>query len=56
MAMTQAMKHRASDEEGVYCEGRIGLGSRRLAIIDVVGGRQPIANDELFGSMENCAT
>ncbi len=44
--MTQAMVHRGPDEQGVYCRGQVGLGSRRLSIIDLTGGRQPIANED----------
>lgn len=44
--MTQAMKHRGPDEQGFYQCGSVGLGSRRLSIIDLVGGRQPIANED----------
>ncbi len=43
--MTQAMIHRGPDEQGIFCCGQVGLGSRRLSIIDLVGGRQPIANE-----------
>jgi asparagine synthase (glutamine-hydrolysing) len=45
LAMTQAMSHRGPDEQGLYQAGHIGLGSRRLSIIDVAGGQQPIANE-----------
>jgi asparagine synthase (glutamine-hydrolysing) len=45
LKMTQAMKHRGPDEQGFYQCGSIGLGSRRLSIIDLAGGRQPIANE-----------
>jgi asparagine synthase (glutamine-hydrolysing) len=44
--MTQAIKHRGPDEQGVYIDGCVGLGSRRLSIIDLVGGKQPIANED----------
>ena len=44
--MTQVMYHRGPDEQGLYCDGQIGLGSRRLSIIDLAGGRQPIANED----------
>ncbi|MBE7554545.1 MAG: asparagine synthase (glutamine-hydrolyzing) [Anaerolineales bacterium] len=44
--MTQAMKHRGPDEQGFYHCGPVGLGSRRLSIIDLAGGRQPIANED----------
>ena len=36
--------YRGPDEKGVYAEGRIGLGHRRLSIIDVAGGQQPMSN------------
>lgn len=40
--MTNSLIHRGPDDEGVYCEGRIGLGHRRLSIIDLTAnGRQP---------------
>jgi asparagine synthase (glutamine-hydrolysing) len=45
-AMARAMTHRGPDEEGLHVEPRVGLGSRRLSIIDVAGGRQPIANED----------
>lgn len=44
--MTGALVHRGPDGEGVYANGRIGLGHRRLSIIDVAGGRQPIFNED----------
>ena len=41
--MTNAIMHRGPDDEGLYCEGRIGLGHRRLAIIDLSpSGHQPM--------------
>jgi asparagine synthase (glutamine-hydrolysing) len=45
-AMARAMTHRGPDQEGLHVEPRVGLGSRRLSIIDVAGGRQPIANED----------
>ncbi|MFP4475050.1 MAG: asparagine synthase (glutamine-hydrolyzing) [Desulfatibacillaceae bacterium] len=45
-AMTTAMAHRGPDGEGVYTDGPLGLGARRLAIIDVASGRQPLANED----------
>lgn len=42
-AMTDSIIHRGPDEEGFYVAPGIELGSRRLAIIDVVGGQQPIS-------------
>jgi asparagine synthase (glutamine-hydrolysing) len=46
LRMTQVMKHRGPDDQGTYDDGQVGLGSRRLSIIDLVGGRQPIANED----------
>ncbi|MEW5830625.1 MAG: asparagine synthase (glutamine-hydrolyzing) [Chloroflexota bacterium] len=43
--MNDAMTHRGPDEEGIYLSNKVGLGSRRLSIIDLAGGRQPIANE-----------
>jgi asparagine synthase (glutamine-hydrolysing) len=44
--MLRAIAHRGPDDEGVYVNGRIGLGNRRLSIIDLPGGRQPIGNED----------
>jgi asparagine synthase (glutamine-hydrolysing) len=44
--MTQTIIHRGPDDEGIYVNGRVGLGMRRLSIIDLVGGKQPIHNEE----------
>ncbi|HSQ61199.1 MAG TPA: XrtA/PEP-CTERM system amidotransferase [Acidobacteriota bacterium] len=41
-AMTRTLVHRGPDDEGVHVEGPIGLGHRRLAIIDVATGHQPV--------------
>ena len=41
--MARALAHRGPDDEGLYCNGPIGLGHRRLAIIDLSrNGRQPM--------------
>jgi len=46
-AMNATLVHRGPDSAGVYEEeGRVGLAIRRLAIIDVAGGDQPIANED----------
>jgi asparagine synthase (glutamine-hydrolysing) len=46
-AMADALAHRGPDGDGYYVNpGRIGLAHRRLAIIDVAGGAQPIANED----------
>jgi asparagine synthase (glutamine-hydrolysing) len=38
--------HRGPDEEGIYAHGPVGLGMRRLSVIDVAGGQQPIHNED----------
>jgi asparagine synthase (glutamine-hydrolysing) len=45
-AMTQVLQHRGPDDEGFFVEDVLGLGFRRLAIIDLSGGRQPMANED----------
>jgi asparagine synthase (glutamine-hydrolysing) len=44
--MCQTIVHRGPDDEGVYAQGPIGLGMRRLSIIDLAGGHQPIHNED----------
>jgi asparagine synthase (glutamine-hydrolysing) len=44
--MTRALVHRGPDEEGYHAEDGIALGQRRLSIIDLAGGRQPIYNED----------
>lgn len=44
--MNKAIFHRGPDEEGYFDGGNIGLGSRRLSIIDLTSGRQPIFNED----------
>ena len=44
--MCQSMLHRGPDEDGFFVEPGIGLGMRRLSIIDLAGGRQPISNED----------
>ena len=43
---TDAMVHRGPDDEGFYVAANIGLGNRRLSIIDLPGGHQPISNED----------
>ena len=45
-AMTSAIEHRGPDSAGYFSEGAVGLGHRRLSIIDVEGGLQPIYNED----------
>src|SRR5687768_6563772 len=40
-AMGNAMTHRGPDDEGVFLDRTVGLGMRRLSIIDLTGGHQP---------------
>ena len=44
--MTAVQSHRGPDGEGIACRGAAGLGHRRLAIIDLVTGDQPMASDD----------
>jgi asparagine synthase (glutamine-hydrolysing) len=44
--MTSVIHHRGPDEGSVYVDGSVGLGHRRLRIIDLEGGRQPIFNED----------
>src|SRR5215472_2070304 len=45
-AMTNSMMHRGPDDEGYYVEGPLGFGFRRLSIIDIAGGHQPMSDQE----------
>lgn len=45
-AMADVIAHRGPDEEGFRVDGPVGLASKRLSVIDVAGGRQPIGNPE----------
>jgi asparagine synthase (glutamine-hydrolysing) len=45
-AMCDQIRHRGPDDEGFYLDGGCALGMRRLSIIDLSGGRQPIANED----------
>jgi asparagine synthase (glutamine-hydrolysing) len=44
--MCEAIRHRGPDEDGFYVQGDVGLAMRRLAIIDLAGGQQPIHNQQ----------
>jgi asparagine synthase (glutamine-hydrolysing) len=44
--MLTAIAHRGPDDEGTYIDGPVALGNRRLSIIDLPGGRQPISNED----------
>ena len=44
--MTACLYHRGPDEDGLYRDERVALGSRRLSIVDIAGSTQPIANED----------
>jgi asparagine synthase (glutamine-hydrolysing) len=44
--MAQVLAHRGPDDEGFWCEGPVGLAQKRLSIIDLKGGHQPLANED----------
>ncbi len=43
--MCDVIRHRGPDDEGIHVAAGVGLGMRRLSIIDLAGGRQPIHNE-----------
>jgi asparagine synthase (glutamine-hydrolysing) len=45
-AMADSIAHRGPDDDGFHVSGQVGLGFRRLAIIDLSGGHQPLANED----------
>ncbi len=45
-AMCDAIRHRGPDDEGFYFVGGVGLGMRRLQVIDIAGGHQPMQNED----------
>lgn len=44
--MNQTLTHRGPDEDGFYLKAPVGLAMRRLSIIDISTGRQPIRNED----------
>ncbi len=44
--MCDSIRHRGPDGEGIHLEGPVGLGMRRLAVIDLVSGDQPLASED----------
>ena len=44
--MCAVIEHRGPDDEGVYLHGASGMGHRRLSIIDLAGGHQPMSNED----------
>lgn len=45
-AMADTMYHRGPDDEGYHVSGQVGLGFRRLSIIDLKSGHQPLSNED----------
>ncbi len=45
-SMCRTIVHRGPDDEGIYSGGTAGLAARRLSIIDLAGGHQPLANED----------
>jgi asparagine synthase (glutamine-hydrolysing) len=45
-SMADSIQHRGPDDEGFFTSGPVGLGFRRLSIIDLAGGHQPLSNED----------
>jgi len=45
-AMRDVIWHRGPDDEGIFVDGNVGLGHRRLSIVDVASGHQPMTNED----------
>src|SRR5690348_9345708 len=45
-AMCRVLQHRGPDDDGFFVEGAVGLGMRRLSIVDLATGQQPISNED----------
>ena len=46
MAQCDRIVHRGPDDAGTWCDGDFGFGMRRLSIVDIAGGHQPMASDD----------
>lgn len=44
--MGEKLRHRGPDDEGIYLHDNVGLGHKRLSIIDVTNGKQPMTNED----------
>ena len=44
--LCDSIRHRGPDAEGIFARGPVGIGMRRLSIIDLAGGDQPIFNED----------
>lgn len=45
-AMMNLMRHRGPDDEGMWCRRHVGVGFRRLSILDLAGGHQPMTGED----------
>jgi asparagine synthase (glutamine-hydrolysing) len=45
-AMCDVLEHRGPNDEGFYINGNVGLGMRRLSIVDLATGKQPVSNED----------
>src|SRR5262249_62351796 len=45
-SMARRTVHRGPDDEGAHLDGPVAIGMRRLSIIDVAGGHQPLSNED----------
>ena len=45
-SMRDVITHRGPDDEGIYIDENVGLGHRRLSIVDVASGHQPMTNED----------
>jgi len=50
LRMRDVITHRGPDEAGIFIDGRVALGHRRLSIVDVAAGHQPMTNED--GSLQ----
>src|SRR6185437_16902664 len=50
LRMRDLMTHRGPDEAGIFVDSRVALGHRRLSIVDVAAGHQPMTNED--GSLQ----
>jgi asparagine synthase (glutamine-hydrolysing) len=46
VSMATPIRHRGPDDDGYFVDGSLGFGFRRLSIIDLQGGHQPMSNDD----------
>ena len=44
--MRDVIAHRGPDDVGIFIDGKVGLGHRRLSIVDVASGHQPMTNED----------